>query len=76
MGLPVVSSGLLVGVLPSQEELLAELQALKANPKMGAKGLQAAVKEKNPTWFLSASRVKKVAVEGGLLSCNRYATPL
>ena len=56
------------GVTPSQEDLLAELQALKlANPEMGAKKLQAAVKEKNPTWLVSEARVKKVAVEAGLL---------
>ena len=49
------------GVIPSQEDLLAELQALKlANPEMGAKRLQAAVKEKNPTWLVSADRVRKV----------------
>jgi hypothetical protein len=40
------------GVIPSQEDLLAELQALKlANPEMGAKRLQAAVKEKISTWL-------------------------
>ncbi len=56
------------GVTPSQEDLLAELQALKlANPEMGAKRLQAAVKEKHPTWLVSEARVKKVAVEAGLL---------
>ena len=56
------------GVIPSQEDLLAELQALKlANPEMGAKRLQAAVKEKNSTWLVSEARVKKVAVEAGLL---------
>jgi hypothetical protein len=56
------------GVTPSQDELLAELQALKlANPEMGAKKMQAAVKEKNPTWLVSEARVKKVAVEAGLL---------
>ena len=50
------------GVIPSQEELLAELQALKlAHPEMGAKTLHAALKEKNPTWLASLSRVKKVA---------------
>jgi peptidoglycan hydrolase CwlO-like protein len=57
------------GVTPSQEDLLAELQALKlANPEMGAKKLQAAVKEKNPTWLVSEARVKKVATEAGLLA--------
>ncbi len=56
------------GVIPSQEDLLVELQALKlANPEMGAKRLQAAVKEKNSTWLVSEARVKKVAVEAGLL---------
>ncbi len=57
------------GVTPSQEELLVELQALKlANPEMGAKKMQAAVKEKHPTWLVSEARVKKVAVEAGLLA--------
>ena len=57
------------GVIPSQEDLLAELQALKlAHPEMGAKTLHATVKEKNPTWLVSLPRVKKVAVEAGLLS--------
>jgi peptidoglycan hydrolase CwlO-like protein len=56
------------GVTPSHEDLLAELQALKlANPDMGVKKLQAAVKEKNPTWLVSEARVKKVAIEAGLL---------
>ena len=54
------------GVTPSQEELLAELQALKlAHPEMGAKTLHATVKEKNSTWLVSLPRV---AVEAGLLS--------
>ena len=57
------------GVIPSQEDLLAELQALKlANPEMGAKRLQAAVKEKNPTWLVSEARVKKIVFEAGLES--------
>jgi hypothetical protein len=56
------------GVIPSQEDLLAELQALKlANPEMGAKRLQVVVKEKNSTWLVSEARVRKVAIEAGLL---------
>ncbi len=54
------------GVIPSHEDLLAELQALKlAHPEMGAKTLHATVKEKNSTWLVSLPRV---AVEAGLLS--------
>ena len=53
---------------PTKEELLAELQALNlANSRMGPNLLQAAVKEKNPTWLVSEYRVRKVAVEAGLL---------
>jgi hypothetical protein len=58
-------------VNPSQEDLVAELQALKlANPEMGAKGLRTAVKGKNPTWLVSEARVKKIVVEAGLLSAD------
>jgi SAM-dependent methyltransferase len=57
------------GVTPSQEDLLTELQALKlVNPDMGAKKMQAAVKEKNPTWLVSEARIKKVATEADLLA--------
>jgi hypothetical protein len=64
------------GVTPSQEELLAELQWLKrANPEMGAKRLQAVVKEMNPTWLVSEARVKKVAVEAGLLPVTPKKPP-
>ena len=63
-------------VNPSQEDLVAELQALKlANPEMGVKSLRAAVKGKTPTWLVSEARVKKIVVEAGLLSAAS-ANPL
>jgi hypothetical protein len=56
-------------VNPSQEDLVAALQALKlANPEMGVKSLRAAVKGKNPTWLVSEARVKKIVFEAGLES--------
>jgi len=58
-------------VNPSQEDLVAALQALKlAKPEMGVKSLRAAVKGKNPTWLVSEARVKKIVFEAGLESAG------
>lgn len=63
--------------IPSEEELRAALQALRAqNPSLGTSKLHALVLSEHPTWSVSEKRTKKILQNEGLvLKPTAPATP-